>query len=134
EVGVSRTVDQVDLDLVVHDRRQRQVDRTLLALLGLVVVADGGTVGDAAGSGDGPGGHQERLDERGLTGPGGADERDVADVELVGCWCSGLCRAPCRIACSHGASLQFPATPAVARAHRCAALVRPVMATLLPEP
>ena len=42
EVGVARGVEQVDLDPRVHQGRQRQRDRALLSLLGLVEVADGG--------------------------------------------------------------------------------------------
>ena len=45
EVGVPGGVEEVDLDAVVHQRREGQADRPLLAQLGLVEVADRGALG-----------------------------------------------------------------------------------------
>src|SRR5580704_10138638 len=62
EVGVAGCVEQVDLDAVVHDRRERQVNRTLLPDLDLVEVADRGALFDAAGALDSAGRGEQRLD------------------------------------------------------------------------
>ncbi len=69
EVGVAGGVQQVDLHPAVGQRCQRQRDRALLSVLGLVEVADGRPVLHPSGPGDGPGGGQERLHEGGLPGP-----------------------------------------------------------------
>ena len=63
EVGVAGRVEQVDLDAVVDDRREGQVDRTLLPDLGLVEVADRGAVLDAARALDRAGRGEQRLDQ-----------------------------------------------------------------------
>ncbi len=63
EVGVPRRVEQVDLDAFVRERSQRQADRSLLAQLGLVVVADRGPVLDPAGPMDRAGGDQKGLNQ-----------------------------------------------------------------------
>ena len=53
EVGVAGGVDEVDLGLAVHDRRDGEGDRAAVLALGLVEVADRGAVTDGAGAGDG---------------------------------------------------------------------------------
>ena len=79
EVRVPGGVEQVDLDAARAERRQRQRDRALLPLLGLVEVAHRGAVLDATGSGDRPGRHEQGLRQGGLAGSGVADQDDVAD-------------------------------------------------------
>ena len=66
EVGVAGGVDEVDLDVPVHDRGHRQADRPLLADRRGIVVADRGAVGDRPGAGQHAGGGEQRLDQRGL--------------------------------------------------------------------
>ena len=80
EVGVAGGVEQVDLDAVVLERRQREGDRALLAVLGLVEVADRRAVLDPSGPGDGPGRDEQGLDQRRLARSGVADQHDVADL------------------------------------------------------
>jgi hypothetical protein len=63
EVGVAGSVQKIDLDAGVRDRRQGEVDRALLADLDLVEVADGVAVLHPAGALDGAGGGQEMLDQ-----------------------------------------------------------------------
>ena len=54
-------------------------DRALLAVLGLVEVADRRAVLDPAGPVDRPGRDEQGLDQRRLAGAGVADQHDVAD-------------------------------------------------------
>ncbi len=79
EIGVAGCVDQVDLDPVVQQRRQRQPDRTLRGDLRLVVVADRGAVDHGAGSGEYTGGDQKGLDECRLAATRWAHQHHVAD-------------------------------------------------------
>ena len=79
EVGVTGGVDQVHLDAVVRERRQREPHRTLLGDLGLVGVAHRRPVHDGSGSGEHPGGGQQGLDEGGLAATRWADEHHVSD-------------------------------------------------------
>src|SRR5262249_75527 len=99
-----RSVQQVDLHPVDAERRQRERDRALLALLGLVEVAHRGAVLDATGPVDRPGRHEQGLRQGGLAGSGVADQDDVADrTALVGrrtpALASRVTRGPC--ACAH---------------------------------
>lgn len=48
EVGVAGRVDQVDLDALPFEREERELDGALLLVLDVLVVGDGGAVGDAA--------------------------------------------------------------------------------------
>ena len=85
EVGVAGGVDDVDLDAVVHDGREREVDRELaLDLLG-VVVEGRVTVVDGAEPLRRAGQEEHRLGERGLARTAVADEHDVADLVSAGC-------------------------------------------------
>ena len=77
EIGVTGSVDEVDLDAVVQQRREGKTDRPLLTDLGLVVVADRGAVGDAAGSGQHAGGDQKGFDQCGLPAAGRAYQHHV---------------------------------------------------------
>ena len=79
EVRVAGSVDQVDLDPVVLERREREADRALLGDLRLVAVADRGAVDNGALSGEDPGGDQEGLDECGLAATRWAHQHHVAD-------------------------------------------------------
>ena len=117
EVGVPGGVQQVDLDAVVLERRQRQRDRALLAHLRLVEVAHRGAVLDATGPRDRPGRDEQGLDERRLPRSGVADQHDVADVlRAVGPRCpAGGCRGGLRwsLGSGHGPAL-LPGTRLVA--------------------
>jgi hypothetical protein len=62
EVGVAGSVQEVDLDVIVHERGQRQVHRAALPDLDLVEVTDGAAVLDATGALDGAGRGEQRLD------------------------------------------------------------------------
>ena len=79
EVGVAGRVDQVDLDPVVLERREREADRSLLRDLRLVAVAHRGAVDDGALSGEYPGGDQQGLDECGLAATRWAHQHHIAD-------------------------------------------------------
>jgi hypothetical protein len=88
EVGVPRSVEQVDLGPRVLEGCDRKADGALLSDLGLVEVSDRCAVLDPTGSGDRPGRDEKGLDKCGLACPGMADEHDVADPSgLVGRWC-----------------------------------------------
>ena len=79
EVGVAGGVEQVDLDVAVHQRRQGEPDRALLPVLGLVEVGDRRALDRRTGPGQHTGRDQERLDQCRLPGSGGPDEDHVAD-------------------------------------------------------
>ena len=79
EVGVAGGVEQVDLHAVVHQRRERESGRALLALLGLVVVADGRALHDRTCPGKHTGRDQEGLDQSRLPGSRRAHQGHVAD-------------------------------------------------------
>ena len=88
EVGVAGSVQEVHLDVVVHERRQGQVDRALLPDLDLVEIADGAAVLHAAGPLDRACRGEQRLSQRRLPGSGVADQHNVAHVlGLAGRWC-----------------------------------------------
>ena len=79
EIGVAGRVEDVDLGVVPFEGRDPQVDRHMALLLIWIVVADGVAVLDAARAGDGLGGEQQRLGERGLPAAAMAEESDIAD-------------------------------------------------------
>ena len=83
EVGVSGSVQHVDLRSVPLDRRHRQRDGDPLALFVGVVVGDRGAVFDGSHPGDGPRREQHGFEQRGLAGPSVTDQQDVADVLRV---------------------------------------------------
>ncbi len=78
EVAVAGGVDEVDLDVVVQQRRDGQRDRALLPDGGGVVVADGGAVDDGTLPGDHGRACEQRLHQRRLPCTGGSDEDHVA--------------------------------------------------------
>ncbi len=99
EVGVAGRVDQVDLDALPFEREQGELDGALLLVLDLLVVGDGGAVGDATGPAGGAGGEGEGFGEGGLAHTAGTDEDDVAQVPGAG---DGGCLAgSCRAAVGH---------------------------------
>ena len=110
EVGVAGRVEQVDLDAVVHEGRERQVDRTLLPDLDLIEVADRGALFDAALPLDGPRRGEQRLDQAGLPRTRMADQHHVPYLVGRRCPASGSSR-PTRCCC------QLPSPP-------CDSLVR----------
>ena len=79
EVGVSGSVDQVDLGAGVHQRRHGERHGTPMCLLGLLVVGDRGALGDRAGAVDRPTHHQQRLEECCLSRRARPDQDDVAN-------------------------------------------------------
>ena len=80
EVGVARGVDDVELHVAHHARGQGQRERHVaLDLLGLEV-AHRGAVVDPALAGDGAGGEEQGLGQRGLARPVVSDQGDVADA------------------------------------------------------
>ena len=101
EVGVTRRIDQVDLDPAVLERGERESDRALLRDLGLVAVADGGAVDDGARSVDYSGGDQQRLDECGLAATRWAHQHHIADGGRTVRGGGGSGRRSCRLV-SHG--------------------------------
>ncbi len=115
EVGVTRRVEQVDLDAAMQDRRQGEVDRPLLPDLDLVEVAHRGAVLDPAGPLDRAGMHQQRLNERRLPCPRVADQHDIAHaVGLAGRGRSARgSRAACLIGHRRRLLLHPPVTSAV---------------------
>ena len=78
EVGVAGGVDQVDLDLAAHQGSEREAHAALLAVLGRVVVADGGACGDRAGARDRPAGRQQHLGQGRLACARVPDQHHVA--------------------------------------------------------
>ena len=91
EVGVARGVDDVQLDVAEQARGQGEGERHVpLDLLGLEV-AHRGPVVDLALSGDGAGGEEERLGQRGLARAVVSDQGDIADA---GRWVRSAPRAP----------------------------------------
>ncbi len=80
EVGVAGRVDDVELDVAqrarCHGERQRHVPFDLFGL----EVADGGAVVDLSLSGDGTGGEEQSLGQRGLARAVVSDQGDVADA------------------------------------------------------
>jgi hypothetical protein len=89
EVVVAGGVEQVDEHAVVLERREREVDRALLAYLRVLEVAHRRAVLDPTGAGHRPGRDEQGLDQRRLPGSGVADEHDIADPPgLVGRRCS----------------------------------------------
>ena len=79
EVGVAGSVDQVDLDPVVQQRRQRQPDRALRGDLRLIGIAHSGAVDHRAGSGEHTGGDEKGLDECRFAATRWAHQHHVAD-------------------------------------------------------
>ena len=78
EVGVPRTVDDVDLVAVPLDGRHCQGHGDLMGVLLRLVVGGGRSVLDAPETGGGSRAEEQGLGEHGLPGPTVADERDVA--------------------------------------------------------
>ena len=68
EVGVPGGVDQVDLDAVVHQRRDRERDRAFVGVLGLLEVAHRRALADGARAGDSSRRGEQRLDQCRLPG------------------------------------------------------------------
>lgn len=80
EVWKSRRIEQIDVLAVGGESGDADVQRVLQVFFHLVVVADRGAFGHAAGLRDGSGGGEQSLDQRRLSGPGMADEGNVTDV------------------------------------------------------
>ena len=78
EVRVARGVEDVDLDAGPLQRHHRKVDGTLLADLGVVVVADGRAGGDGARPRYGARADQQRLGQGRLAGAAVPHQDDVA--------------------------------------------------------
>ena len=79
EVGVPGGVDEVDLDAVVDQRRDREGDRAAVGVLGLLEVGDGRAVAHGARAGECARGGEQGLGEGGLAGARGPDQHHVAD-------------------------------------------------------
>ncbi|CAM5706327.1 hypothetical protein SGLAM104S_06270 [Streptomyces glaucescens] len=77
EVGVSRGVEDVDLDAVPFDGHQRQLHRTLLAVLDVVVVGDGAAVLHAARPVHRSRGQRESFHQSRLARSGVADQHHI---------------------------------------------------------
>jgi hypothetical protein len=78
EVGIARRVEEVHLDVVVHEGDERQVHRALLSDLDLIEVADGAAVLDSAFALDRAGRDQKGLGQRRLSCSRVADQHHVA--------------------------------------------------------
>ena len=81
EVGVAGGVDQVDLDALPVDRGGLGEDGD--APLALLVVGVHDSVDHRLVGGEGAGGTQQRVDQRGLAVVDVGDERDVTNVRVL---------------------------------------------------
>ncbi len=114
EVGVTGGVDEVDLEVAVPQRGDGEADRALLAHGGGVVVAHGRALGDRPGPRDDAARGEQRLRQRGLARPRGADQHDVADLGRV-VHSDRACRVAVVVVLgSHGSALHDPRTSTVA--------------------
>lgn len=91
EIGVSGSVQQIDLDTAPFHRYERELYRALLAVLDVVVVGDRGPLGDMPGAVHRPGGQGQRLDQRCLSGAAVADQHHVSNL----LWPAGLAGRRC---------------------------------------
>ena len=113
EVGQPRRVDHVQMPAAEIEARDRRVQRVQQVLLQGVEVADRGPLVHATGLRDGASHVQQRLQEGGLTGATGANQRDVADVlrrvaghDLLASLVPGRCRSrPATNACGRFVSV-----------------------------
>jgi CDP-diacylglycerol--glycerol-3-phosphate 3-phosphatidyltransferase len=84
EVGVPRRIQQVDLDSVLDERREREAHRSLLLDRRGVVVADRVALGHDTSATDGAGRCEQRLDQCRLARARMAHQHDVSHFAGVG--------------------------------------------------